>query len=336
MIDKIYKKLANLIDEDKKYIIFYDGKVLKTNTTGIDCKVSEDDYFPTDEVYTREKNDLEKEILDNKAFSTTIHIYNNIDLKLVHINKDLKYLNYNIVVKDNTRVNITNIYFDIKQPVKVLMEMICEVNSKVHLNTFINASVEVDTISNIYCLDYATLYLTDMFLNQDKTKHIANVFLVNNDTESHMTNVIINNSGHEQNYDYNIYHDALNTKSSIHNFGIVQKESISVFDNKGIIKEGAKGSDLSQQTKGIILDLYSTIIANPILEIDENDVAANHGASIGAIDEKDLYYLMSRGLTREHSERLLIEAFISPYFRYVDDVKLRNYAIREVNKNLDN
>ena len=38
------------------------------------------------------------------------------------------------------------------------------------------------------------------------------------------------------------------------------------------------------------------------LVIDEYDCMASHGASIGAIDEEELYYLMSRGLTRENSE----------------------------------
>src|SRR5690554_5749463 len=107
MIDKIYKEVAHLIDEDKRYIIFYDGEVLKTNINNNDCKVVKDEYFSGNEIYDRDKNDLEKEILDNKDFSSTIHIYNNIDLKIIHINKEKKYLNYNIVVKDNTRVNIT-------------------------------------------------------------------------------------------------------------------------------------------------------------------------------------------------------------------------------------
>ena len=49
------------------------------------------------------------------------------------------------------------------------------------------------------------------------------------------------------------------------------------------------------------------------LEIDEYDVIASHGASIGAIDDEELYYLMSRGLTEDKAKELLIMGFIDRF-----------------------
>lgn len=52
--------------------------------------------------------------------------------------------------------------------------------------------------------------------------------------------------------------------------------------------------------------------ANPILLIDEDDVTAGHAASVGRVDDMQLYYLQSRGITREDAEKLIIHGFLAP------------------------
>jgi Fe-S cluster assembly protein SufD len=47
----------------------------------------------------------------------------------------------------------------------------------------------------------------------------------------------------------------------------------------------------------------------PNLEILCNDVICGHASSVGPLESEHLYYLMSRGLTRERAERLLIRGF---------------------------
>ena len=91
---------------------------------------------------------------------------------------------------------------------------------------------------------------------------------------------------------------------------------------------------LNQKTKGIILDDESQISANPILEIDEYDVIASHGASIGAIDDEELYYLMSRGLTKEVAERMIINGLIYPFLNSINDSTLSEYIRHIIDKHL--
>ncbi len=52
--------------------------------------------------------------------------------------------------------------------------------------------------------------------------------------------------------------------------------------------------------------------ANPILLIEEDDVTAGHAASVGRVDPLQIYYLMSRGITRANAERLIIHGFLEP------------------------
>src|SRR5690606_13692741 len=52
--------------------------------------------------------------------------------------------------------------------------------------------------------------------------------------------------------------------------------------------------------------------ANPILLIDEDDVRAGHAASVGRVDPTQLYYLMSRGISKAEAERRVIHGFLAP------------------------
>ena len=52
--------------------------------------------------------------------------------------------------------------------------------------------------------------------------------------------------------------------------------------------------------------------ANPILLIDEDDVKAGHAASVGQVNAEQVHYLMSRGITKEEAQRLIIYGFLAP------------------------
>ena len=52
--------------------------------------------------------------------------------------------------------------------------------------------------------------------------------------------------------------------------------------------------------------------------MNEYDVKAGHAAGVGKIDEEQLYYLMSRGLTRREAEILIIHGFLMPF---IDDIR---------------
>ena len=52
--------------------------------------------------------------------------------------------------------------------------------------------------------------------------------------------------------------------------------------------------------------------ANPVLLIDEDEVKANHAASVGQVNAEQIHYMMSRGITREETMRLLIYGFLAP------------------------
>jgi len=92
----------------------------------------------------------------------------------------------------------------------------------------------------------------------------------------------------------------------------MKERSTAIFNAIGKIEHGATRTNAEQESRMLMLSEKARGDANPILLIDENDVTAGHAASVGRIDPMQMYYLMSRGITRDEAERLIIHGFLAP------------------------
>ncbi len=94
---------------------------------------------------------------------------------------------------------------------------------------------------------------------------------------------------------------------------------------EGMIKidKGADGVDDFLEMRLLLLDGRSQATAEPKLEIEANDVKASHAATVGRIDEEELFYLMSRGVSREGAERLIVDGFLNQVIEKIEDSKLK-------------
>ncbi len=85
------------------------------------------------------------------------------------------------------------------------------------------------------------------------------------------------------------------------------------FEAKGMLKIAKNVSNIDVFLRYKVLLLGSGAKANvvPQLEIESNEVKAGHAASVGQIDEDQLFYLMSRGLERDEAVELVVKAFLN-------------------------
>lgn len=86
------------------------------------------------------------------------------------------------------------------------------------------------------------------------------------------------------------------------------------------IDPGAHESNAYQKNQNLLLSKSAYVDSRPFLEIKANDVRCTHGSTTGALDETQMHYLSTRGLTDEESRRLLLQGFI-------DDVFIRMQAL---------
>ncbi|SFI90026.1 Fe-S cluster assembly protein SufD [Thermoflavimicrobium dichotomicum] len=128
----------------------------------------------------------------------------------------------------------------------------------------------------------------------------------------------------------NIHHFGTYTNSDIQARSVMKDEASSILNSITKIEKGASKSDGQQSGKVLMLNPKARGDANPILLIDENDVKAGHAASVGRIDPIQLYYLMSRGITKEQAEKLIIFGFLDQVISEIPSESLRQNIIHVI------
>jgi Fe-S cluster assembly protein SufD len=104
---------------------------------------------------------------------------------------------------------------------------------------------------------------------------------------------------------------------------IVADEATGVYQGKVIVEPGAQKTDGGMKSQAILLSPSAVMNNKPELEIFADDVVCGHGATVGALDREQLFYLRARGLSQAEAEAMLLEAFGFEAIERVRDESLR-------------
>jgi len=105
--------------------------------------------------------------------------------------------------------------------------------------------------------------------------------------------------------------------------GVLDGEAHAVFNGKVIVRPGAQKTDAHQINRNLLLSRDAEIDTKPQLEIFADDVKCNHGATVGRLDEGQLFYLRSRGIEEAAARNLLVHAFARDVIERVRIASLR-------------
>lgn len=136
--------------------------------------------------------------------------------------------------------------------------------------------------------------------------------------------------GQEKDSDIQINNNSPFTYGMMHNFAVVFDEGLYKMVAAGRIIKGSYNSESHQETRVLTMGVKHKAQAIPILYIDENDVKASHALSIGQPDAQQLYYLRSRGLTKEQAMGLLSIGYFKPVIDLIDDKALHEQIRQEM------
>ena len=108
-----------------------------------------------------------------------------------------------------------------------------------------------------------------------------------------------------------INHIGRSTSSDVFLKGALEDDSQSVFTGLLRIEKDAEKTSTFETNRNLVLSENAKAHSVPNLEILCNDVICGHASSVGPLEEAHLYYLQSRGLSKERAERLLIKGFFT-------------------------
>lgn len=120
-----------------------------------------------------------------------------------------------------------------------------------------------------------------------------------------------------------VTHNARDTACDIVWRGVADQRARGVFHGAITVAEGADGADAQLSNKNLLLSPHAEIDTQPVLEIYADEVKAAHGATVGQLDERALFYLRSRGIPLDSARRILVGAFCGAVLADIAPVELR-------------
>ena len=130
----------------------------------------------------------------------------------------------------------------------------------------------------------------------------------------------------EQHLDYDTFqeHIAPSTESDFAFKGALREKAQAVWRGMIRVEPEAQKTNAYQENRNLLLSPDAHADSIPGLEIMANDVRCTHGATLGRVDRDQLFYLMTRGLTRGEAERVIVRGFFQDILDRIDIEPVRD------------
>ena len=262
-----------------------------------------------------------------------------------------KYLNIDLNVNKNMTLE-----FDVNKPLVLNININSNIDSTITIK-YIGNSIAITKINSnlnnsniklnvINLLDkdaYNILEFTNTLMDSNMTTNfidvggkvkLSNILTdLNSSNSSYNLNnlyVGINEDVIDMNYLINL--NKPNTNSELVIEGLLNDKSKKSFKGTLDFKEGSSNSTGHENENCVLLSDDAKSKSLPMMLCHEESVDGAHGVSTGKIDEDRLFYLMSRGLSKEESIRLILNANINKILSNLDDEELQDKLANYINE----
>lgn len=135
------------------------------------------------------------------------------------------------------------------------------------------------------------------------------------------------------NYLQSIYGE--NAKATMEVVGALNEQACKNFKGTIDFKKGCKKSVGEEEEFCMLLSKSAKSKALPMLLCGEEDVDGSHSSSVGKVDAKELFYVMSRGFDEKEAIKLIVKAKLNAILNTIFDEDLKQETIREIDRKLD-
>ena len=208
-------------------------------------------------------------------------------------NNSINNINYNINLEEGANIK-HNIFQNFTNTNKLYLtsNTICEKNSSYNQNTY--------NFSEGFVRNFHHAHLNGEFANASLK---GCFFLKGKNICSNKTNII---------------HNAEHCVSDQTYKGILNDYSKANYYSNTFVSENAQKTEGYQLSKGILLTSNCSFFSKPELRIFADDVKCSHGSTIGPVDESVLFYLRSRGISKNEAMKMIISSFIEEDLQNLD------------------
>jgi Fe-S cluster assembly protein SufD len=178
----------------------------------------------------------------------------------------------------------------------------------------------------------ATLHWVVSGMGSRLTKSFVDSSLVGPGSTALMSGVFFGDGRQHLDYDTQQNHVAAHTTSDLLYKGALKDRARSVWQGMIKVFPGAQGTDGYQANRNLILEKTARADSIPGLEIEADDVRCTHGATVSQLDPEEVFYIQSRGLPLDETQRLIVQGFFSPVIERIPLEGVRERLTDEIIK----
>ncbi|MEK6237371.1 MAG: Fe-S cluster assembly protein SufB [Planctomycetales bacterium] len=195
-----------------------------------------------------------------------------------------------------------------------VVEVVVKRNARCRYTTIQNWANNIYNLVTKRAMAYgdSVMEWVDGNLGSQLTMKYPSVYMMEPGARGEILSIAFASGGQHQDAGAKVVHCAPNTSSRIVSKSISKNGGRSSYRGLVKVESGAKESKSSVVCDALILDPESRSDTYPYIEVEEDDVTIGHEASVSQINEEQLFYLMSRGLSETEASTMIINGFIEP------------------------
>jgi Fe-S cluster assembly protein SufD len=159
----------------------------------------------------------------------------------------------------------------------------------------------------------------------DLIRHTINVDLIESNTYTSLQAGYMVSKKQSIDHQTSIHHKVPHCESHERFRGIIDEQASAAFNGKVFVYPDAQKTNAYQQNDTLVLSPFAVMNSKPQLEIFADDVKCSHGATIGQLDAKALFYLKTRGIDTSTAQHILKAAFLAQVLDHAPLAPLRDY-----------
>jgi len=205
-----------------------------------------------------------------------------------------------------------------------LVEIVAGENSTVQYGTLQNLSEDTYnyTLKRGSAGTYATIDWIEGNIGSRLTKTEVSTSLDGDASETKIVGAFFGHDDQHFDLDSKVWHRGEHTTADLVTRGVIDDHARSVYEGVQDVGRDAWDTNSYQRENTLMLSDESEADASPKLIINNHDTEASHSATVGQVDELDLFYMISRGLDRRTARNMLVEGFFIPV---LDEIEIDEF-----------
>jgi len=202
-----------------------------------------------------------------------------------------------------------------------VIEVFAGANTTFDLYELEETHTSTTRFSNLYVKQEANsnVLLNGMTLHNGTTRNTTQVTLAGEGAEINLCGMAIEDKNQHVDNHTTIDHTVANCNSNELFKYVLDDQAVGAFAGSVLVRPGAQKTTSQQTNRNLCATREARMYTQPQLEIYADDVKCSHGATVGQLDEKALFYMRSRGISQKEARLMLMFAFVN---EVIDTIRL--------------